>query len=105
MGPELRAGSRADLTKFFGPAFADAALSLPVGAWTRPIESTYGWHVVLVTDRIASRTPSLADVRSRVEKSYANSQRDRYVSEFVAKVRPSYTIRIDEDAIKEGSRG
>jgi parvulin-like peptidyl-prolyl isomerase len=105
MGSELKAQSREDLTKFFGASFADEALSLPVGSWSAPVESAFGWHLVLVEERFDARVPTLAEVHSRVLKSYENAARNRRVLEFLERTRPLYDVRIDEDAIRGGARG
>lgn len=105
MGGRLAAQGRADLTKFFGPSFADEALATPPGAWAGPLESTYGWHLVWIEQRLDPRIPKLGEVRSRVEKSYDNASRGRHVSEFLERVRAAYTVRIDEDAIRGGRNG
>lgn len=99
MGSRLAAQSRADLTKSFGPVFAEEAVSLPEGEWSGPVESTYGWHLVFVEKRLVARVPELSEVRSRVERSWENQRRIERADELLAELRPSYTVRIDEDAI------
>src|SRR6185369_11031740 len=42
MGTRLAAQGPNDLAKTFGPAFADQVLALPEGAWSAPVQSTYG---------------------------------------------------------------
>jgi hypothetical protein len=105
MGTVLSAQGRGDLTKFFGPAFANEVLSMPTGVWGGPVESAYGWHIVRVEQRIEPRVPDLSEVRSRVFESFESSRRAQRVAEFLEKVRPSYTIRIDEDAVRGGVHG
>jgi parvulin-like peptidyl-prolyl isomerase len=105
MGAAMDAQSRGDLIKFFGPAFADSVLALPEGRWSAPVESSFGWHVVYVTKQFGPRIPELAEVRSRVLNTWQNQRRSEHVEEFLAKVRPRYEVRIDEDAIREASRG
>lgn len=104
MGGELNAQGRNDLIKFFGAAFADDALALPEGAWSAPLESTFGWHLVWISKRFDARIPELAEVRSRVEKSVEVAHQQERVAAFIERMRPAYTVRIDEDAIR-GSAG
>lgn len=103
MGNQLAAQGRGDLTKFFGPTFADEALSMPEGVWSAPIESAYGWHLVFIEKRFAPRVPELAEVRSRVEKSWENLRREARLGEFLEEARAAYTIRVDESALLGGA--
>lgn len=102
MGKRLAGQGPVDLEKFFGPAFAKDVLTMPAGSWQGPVESAYGWHLVYVEQRFDPRVPALAEVRSRVEKSYENAVREARVDAYLAKVRPSYEVRIDEEALQGG---
>jgi hypothetical protein len=100
MGSSLDAQRRDDLTKYFGAAFADAALALPADAWSEPIASPYGWHVVFIRKRFDARTPELAEVRSRAETACQTERREQRVVAYLDKLRSQYTVRIDEDAVR-----
>jgi peptidyl-prolyl cis-trans isomerase C len=46
------------------PAFADAAFALQTGQHSaEPVETEYGWHILLVEDRRIQPPPSLEDLR------------------------------------------
>ena len=51
-------GLRADLT------------TLPEGAWSAPLESAYGWHLVRVERATPARERTLAEVRDAVERDW-----------------------------------
>ncbi len=55
-----------DLDRRFGPGFAAALDRVPLGAWSGPIRSTYGVHLVWVYERLPATMPSDAAVRGRV---------------------------------------
>jgi peptidyl-prolyl cis-trans isomerase C len=105
MGRRLAGQGPNDLQKFFGPDFASQAISLPAGSWQGPIESTFGWHLVFVEERFEPRVPPLAEVRSRVEKSYLEARRDERVAKYIDELRRDYTIHVDEAAIQEKGIG
>jgi peptidyl-prolyl cis-trans isomerase C len=105
MGRRLAGQAPGDLEKFFGPAFAKEAVSLPARSWHGPLESTFGWHVVYVEERFEPRVPALAEVRSRVEKSYEASKRAERVARYLDELRQQYTIHIDDAAIREKTVG
>jgi len=104
MGKRLVAQGPTDLDKFFGPAFSKQVLSMPAGSWQGPVESAYGWHLLFIEQRFDPKIPELAEVRSRVEKQYENSRRTERVTQYLDDVRPNYTIRIDESAIRGAAR-
>jgi PPIC-type PPIASE domain len=80
----------------FGPAFARAVFSLEPGAWSGPIESGYGLHLVRASTLREGRLPPLTDVRARVVEKWRNAQersaKDRYLDE----LRKKYNIVADE---------
>lgn len=101
MGKTLAGQNRADLAKVFGPAFAEEVVSMSAGRWRGPVESAYGWHLVLIEKRFDPRIPELAEVRSSAAKNFNVSRRNQRVAEFLETLRPSYTVRVDEDAVGE----
>ena len=61
-GESFAAQSRAKLGKHFGYAFADVALAAEAGSCLGPVPSSYGSHVVLLSENTV-QTPPLAAVR------------------------------------------
>ena len=49
------------------PAFSQAAFALDAGSYTEePVQTQFGWHVILVEDKRATPTPSLDEVREQL---------------------------------------
>ena len=48
------------------PEFDKAAFAQEIGKMYDPIKTTFGWHLVLVTEKIPAMTPSDADVQKTV---------------------------------------
>ena len=49
------------------PAFSEAAFALDAGSYTaEPVQTQFGWHVILVEDKRATPTPSLDEVREQL---------------------------------------
>lgn len=63
----------------FGAGFFDRLQQIPVGEWTGPVTSSFGQHVVLVTEREDGSLPPLESIRERVELDWR--------ANFVAKLR------------------
>ena len=72
---EIELSPQSDVAQVFGPVFAARVVSLAPGAWAGPIASGYGLHLVQVTERVESRLPELAEVRSAVDREWRAAQR------------------------------
>lgn len=59
----------------FGLGFAEKLDVLPVGEWQGPIESGFGLHLIRLTTRVEGVLPDLVDIRSIVEREWANEKR------------------------------
>jgi parvulin-like peptidyl-prolyl isomerase len=67
------------------------------GRWHGPFDSPYGSHLVLVSGRTPGRTPSLEEIRGRVEED-ARRARVRERSEAaIAEIVARYRVRVDLD--------
>lgn len=54
------------------PEFEEAAFALEVGAYTStPVQTQFGWHVILVTDRRAVEKPTFEQVREQLQGQMA----------------------------------
>jgi parvulin-like peptidyl-prolyl isomerase len=54
------------LERRFGPKFAAAFKTAPIGQWTGPLESPFGLHLVWLSQRIPAASPAFDSVRGRV---------------------------------------
>jgi hypothetical protein len=53
----------------------DAVFAAPVGQWSGPYRSGFGWHLVRVTSEQPARTLPYDEVRERVRQNYDDSRR------------------------------
>ncbi|KAJ57294.1 peptidylprolyl isomerase [Actibacterium mucosum KCTC 23349] len=53
--------------------FEDAVLSLSVGQVSDPVETQFGWHVIILIDKRAKPAPELAQVRGEIENQLRQS--------------------------------
>jgi peptidyl-prolyl cis-trans isomerase C len=54
------------------PAFSAAAFALPVGKYSEtPVETEFGWHVILVEDRRVKKPPSFEEAHAEVTRLVA----------------------------------
>jgi peptidyl-prolyl cis-trans isomerase C len=53
--------------RLFGDGeFSHMLFKAPVGHWAGPFRSSYGWHLVRVQSKAASRTPPVSEIRDQV---------------------------------------
>ncbi|MEA3291977.1 MAG: peptidylprolyl isomerase [Pseudomonadota bacterium] len=83
------------VARLFGSAFAEQLFELPVGAWTGPVESGYGLHLVRIDSRTDSRAPSLEQVRDKVRNEWQAEQRRNANDAFYTELRKRYDIVIE----------
>jgi peptidyl-prolyl cis-trans isomerase C len=83
--------------RLFGQSpLTEALFELPVGQWSGPLRSGYGWHLVYIMSRSPPRLPLLADIRERVLTDYQDEQRRLSDARRFEALKARYTIRADE---------
>ena len=81
---------------WFSPAqmvkpFSDAAAQLEKGSYSKePVETQFGWHVILLEDSRESTPPAFEEVKGRLKLALANQQLQQHLQE----VRAAATIDI-----------
>jgi hypothetical protein len=93
--PSQRLASARDIGRVFGEEFATAVGSAPTGQWSGPHASTYGLHLLRITERTPARQPSLEEIRSEVERDWHTRQRLEANERFYEALRNRYTVEIE----------
>ena len=94
----MESASPQSIANAFGEEFAQQVDEAPVGQWAGPIESAFGLHVVLVEERVAGKTPTLAEIRPIVLREWQADERRSQNSSFLAALRDKYDIRVEGPA-------
>ncbi len=76
------------------PAFEEAVQSLEVGEYMGPLETEFGWHLVLLNDTRMSQAPALEEVREALE---ADLQREAAQAELTRATEAATIERAYED--------
>lgn len=87
------------IKELFGSEFAAKLFQLEPGKWSGPLRSGYGFHLVLVQQKLSSRIPELAEVRNQVLSEFQNRRLQKASDDFYAEVRRRYQVDIDHAAL------
>jgi peptidyl-prolyl cis-trans isomerase C len=82
------------LAKDFGPTFAVGVFRLKPGAWTGPLESGYGWHLVFIDSNIPGRIPEFEEVEPDVHTAWLAAQKAQAWQAAYARMRARYTVLL-----------
>jgi len=70
------------------PAFATAAFALQTGKYTEtPVQTQFGWHVILCEGKRTGPTPALADVQDQIRQKLENQAIQQTIDGARAKVK------------------
>ncbi len=87
----------------FGDDFAAAVAIAPEGAWTGPVTSRYGLHLLRVDSREATGVLTLEQARGRVLADYLDARRTEASASALEALRARYAVRIEwPAALPEG---
>ncbi len=91
----FRLAPASEIARVFGDSFSTAVLTLPVDEWSGPIASTYGLHLVRVTDQVEERLPRLDEIRKKVELEWAAAKQAEFNSELYQQLRAKYAVVVE----------
>ena len=92
------------VSRQFGSIFTDEIMRLPVGVWSGPAKSGYGFHLVKVVEKKPARTPPLSEVRDQVEREWMAKRRQEIKEQTYENLRKQYTVSIDSATEKGRTR-
>ena len=76
----------------FGTQFAQGIAQLTPGAWSEPLESGLGWHLVWVDAVVPGRIPALEDVEPAVKAGWIDEQRNEARQQAIAAMAARYQV-------------
>lgn len=80
------------VAKEFGPPFARALAGVAPGAWTGPVESGYGWHLVFVDAITPERVPQFDEIEAEVRTAWAEDKREQTRARLYETMRARYEV-------------
>lgn len=99
--PVMPRETRPSLVRTFGAAFADAVEQLPLDAWSEPIESVQGIHLVRVVERHPPEVPTFEDLESYLRQDWLMTRTRELQQAGIDEMRSKYEIEIVEESTGE----
>jgi hypothetical protein len=87
-----------NIAKMFGEPFSLELIKSKPGQWTGPVQSGYGLHLILVTEIIDGRLPSLDEIRETVEWEWSAAHKKELKEKIYNEFREKYTVVFEQSA-------
>jgi hypothetical protein len=87
--------SLSEVKKILGDQFAAGLAALQTGQWQGPVQSGYGVHLVLVSERTDGYLPTLANVRDEVRREWFDARRVQATDRFYEALLRRYTVKVE----------
>ncbi len=94
----FRENSPSDVERTFGKIFTQTLFSHLTEGWSEPIVSGFGIHLVLIRSFYIPATPTLDEVRSRVQSEWMEAKVKEKNLEFYSELKNRYTIILPDGA-------
>ena len=87
-----------DIQRVFGGAdFAARVFAAPVGRWSAPVRSGFGWHVLRITEARAAEQRSLAQAHDEARQAWIQADRRQRNAEAYRQLLARYSVtRADQ---------
>lgn len=91
-----------EVARLFGRVFAEGLAKVAVGAWSGPIESGYGLHLVRVERRRQGSRSAFEAVRDAVEQDWRTARRQEAGEAFYRGLRQRYDVVVATPTAEPG---
>ena len=85
-----------DLDKDYGAPFAKAADTEPLGQWSGPVRSAYGWHLIRVDARREAEAAPIAAVQAQLREAWIAERRTEMNAAALDRLRKRYRIEVTD---------
>lgn len=95
-----------EVRSLFGAEFSSAIFKLQPGQWEGPISSSYGLHLVRVTQYQPAHAPELNEVRAQVVTDFKNDRLQAATEKYYDRLRQRYQVKVDNSgdaAVAQGT--
>lgn len=89
--------SSQEVSRHFGDGFAAGLSKLPVGGWSGPVRSAYGWHLVRLTQKHESVVLPYEAVADKVLTQWQEQERLKANKQALARLQEKYQVVISPE--------
>lgn len=86
---------RRQIESVFGPKFAAALETLPPGAWSGPVQSDFGVHLVRLDLFEPERQPDLDEIREIVLRDWRDERRRKIAEQRYQTIKENYEVIVE----------
>ncbi|MEO0381093.1 MAG: peptidylprolyl isomerase [Pseudomonadota bacterium] len=85
------------------PSFEAAVIALEVGAISDPVQTQFGWHVIILNETRVQERPTLEDIRAELEDDLRTTALESRIEELTAasEIDQSGAASVDPSIIKD----
>ena len=94
-GDHFRTVTESKVAALFGTTFAESLARAPMGTWTGPLESSFGFHLVHVSERTAPEPAKFEAIRKKALLSLAKTRQEERLQVRLDEWREQTPIRIE----------
>ena len=91
----FREKSPDEAARILGREFAEELFSIDEKGWQGPIESTFGLHLVYISEHTASRMPEFENIRENVKNDFMYDRKKKVIDGAYNAVKSRYTILVE----------
>ena len=97
LGKNFTNQNLAEINRNFGNEFTKKITNHNLNEWSKPIKSSYGYHIVLISDYVSGYFPDINEVLFQVETDFLQSNKDKRLKSYLDEKRKEYKIYINPD--------
>jgi parvulin-like peptidyl-prolyl isomerase len=80
------------------PEFQEAAFAMQEGEISKPVKTTYGWHVIKLIERREKEQPPFEESKDLIKTKLTNEKREKRVKEYFSQLRKKVDFTLNPDA-------
>jgi peptidyl-prolyl cis-trans isomerase C len=81
------------------PEFQEVAFKMKEGEISRPVQTTFGWHIIKFIERRDVEQPSYEETKTLILPKLNQAKRESRVKEYFAQLRKKVGFKINEEAL------